>query len=264
MASLPKRPTSTLAQTSTLERRRANRAHFSTCSGLGPILQHPDGQPLVVAQLGQSLDGRIATPTGESRWINRDAALDHVHRLRAVLDGVMVGVGTVVADDPVLNVRRVKGTNPARVVIDPSGRCPSGARCLEGADGARRLVVRSVGLEVATSLPDGVEMLTVPAVDGRLDPTAVIAALVERGIQTILIEGGSWTVSEFINAGAVDRLHVLVAPMVLGSGKTGLNLLPIERLGQALRPMSTAHVLDDGDVLFDLDLRATDPRRART
>src|SRR5690606_42113729 len=78
--------------------------------------------PFVVAQLGQSLDGRVATATGESKWINRDAALDHLHRLRACVDAVVVGIGTVLADDPMLNVRRVPGLHPARVIIDPGGR----------------------------------------------------------------------------------------------------------------------------------------------
>ena len=88
---------------------------------LAPLINADPSRPFVVAQLGQSLDGRIATPTGESRWINKDEALDHVHRIRANVDAVLVGVGTVVADDPILNVRRVPGRNPARVVIDPQG-----------------------------------------------------------------------------------------------------------------------------------------------
>ncbi len=79
----------------------------TTPDPLTPILKASSDTPFVVAQLGQSLDGRIATPTGESRWINRDAALDHLHRLRAAVDAVVVGIGTVIADDPRLNVRRI-------------------------------------------------------------------------------------------------------------------------------------------------------------
>jgi diaminohydroxyphosphoribosylaminopyrimidine deaminase / 5-amino-6-(5-phosphoribosylamino)uracil reductase len=211
-------------------------------------------RPFVVAQLGQSLDGRIATPTGESRWINKDAALTHVHALRASVDAVMVGVGTVVADDPILNVRRVEGRNPARVVIDPKGRAPVNARCFDGADGARRLVVRACDAPVAP----GVEEIRLDAPDGRLDPNAVNAALFALGLRRTLLEGGAWTVSDFINARAVDRLHVLVAPVILGSGKPGLSLTPIGPLKDALRPKATVHVLADGDVLFDCDLRSTE------
>lgn len=209
------------------------------------------GRPFVVAQLGKSLDGRIATPTGESRWINRDAALDHVHRLRAAVDAVVVGIGTVVADDPLLNVRRVQGRNPARVVIDPSGRLPPGARCLID-DGARRLVVRALDGPPA---PAGVEVVRLAAKGDPMSPRAIVDALFERGLKTLLIEGGAWTVSGFIDAGAVDRLHVLVAPMILGSGKTGLALKPIARLAEARRPVTHVHLLTDGDVLFDCDLR---------
>lgn len=217
------------------------------------IVNADPSRPFVVAQLGQSLDGRIATPTGESRWINKDAALDHVHRVRASVDAVMVGVGTVVADDPLLNVRRVEGRNPARVVIDPKGRVPLDARCFDGTDGARRLIVRAGDWPV----PAGVEVIRLQAVDGRLDPNAINAALFARGLRRTLLEGGASTVSAFIDARAVDRLHVLVAPVILGSGKTGLSLTPIGPLKDALRPRTQVYVLSDGDVLFDCDFRST-------
>lgn len=218
------------------------------------IRNAPANRSFVVAQLGQSLDGRIATPTGESRWINRSAALDHVHRLRATVDAVVVGIGTVVADDPLLNVRRVEGRHPARVVIDPSGRLPLDAKCLVD-DGVRRLVIRGRN---STAVPAGVEEVLLPS-DGRaLSPSAIVQTLFDRGLKRLLIEGGAWTVSSFIDGGVVDRLHVLVAPMILGSGKTGLALKPIARLVEAWRPVTQVHVLPDGDVLFDCDLRRCD------
>ena len=219
---------------------------------LAPILDAPRSRPFVVAQLGQSLDGRIATLGGESRWINKDAALDHVHRLRASVDAVVVGVGTVVADDPWLNVRRVAGRNPARVVIDPGGRVPIGARLFND-DGARRVVVSAAPRD---DLSAGVELIRIETDQRRLAPLAIMAALQAAGLGRVLLEGGAWTVSAFIDAGAVDRLHVLVAPVILGSGKTGLTLAPIARLADAHRPATRVHVLADGDVLFDCDLRS--------
>jgi len=210
-------------------------------------------RPFVVAQLGQSLDGRIATPTGESRWINKDAALDHVHRLRAIVDAVVVGVGTVVADDPLLNVRRVPGRHPARVVIDPSGRMPASARCLN-ADGMRRVIVTASDTEIRCP---GVEIVRIArTASGALDPRQIVAALFEIGLKSLLIEGGASTVSQFMDADAIDRLHVLVAPVILGSGKTGLGLAPIARLADARRPKTRVYVLADDDVLFDCDLRS--------
>lgn len=214
----------------------------------------PMDRPFVVAQLGQSLDGRIATPTGESRWINQSSALDHVHRLRATVDGVLVGVGTVVADDPLLNVRRVTGRHPVRIVVDPNGRCPSNARVFNAADGVRRIVVRSP--EATSAVPAGVEVICLGAYGRTLAPGEIVAALFTSGIRTMLVEGGAWTVSQFIDAGVVDRLHVMVAPIILGSGKTGLALRPIARLSEAQRPRTSVHVMPDGDVLFDCDLRS--------
>lgn len=221
---------------------------------LAPLRDAKGDQPYVIAQLGQSLDGRIATPTGESRWINRGAALDHLHRLRAHVDAVIVGVGTVLGDNPELTVRRVKGTNPARVIIDPNGRTPFDARCFND-NGARRLVICE---GERTALPADVERVRVERVGALMDPSAIVRALSGLGLKKILIEGGARTVSHFIDAGAVDRLHVLVAPLILGSGVSGLNLAPIAGLSEARRPLTRVHVLDDGDVLFDCDLRLSD------
>ena len=217
---------------------------------LAALRRAPRDRPFVVAQLGQSLDGRIALPSGESRWINKDCALDHLHRLRAVVDAVVVGIGTALEDDPALNVRRVGGRNPARVVIDPRGRLRSDLKLL-AADGAERIVVTSAGMPV----PQGATRIELEPAADVFAPASIIAALHARGLSRLLIEGGAHTVSSFIDADAVDRLHVLVAPCLLGSGKAGLNLAPLARLADARRPRTHVHVLDDGDVLFDCDMR---------
>jgi len=225
---------------------------LSNSDPLGTILNADPSRPFVVAQLGQSLDGRIATLSGESRWINGTAALDHLHALRAAVDAVVVGVGTAVADDPELTVRRVSGRSPARVVIDPSGRLPATARCWADGDGVQRLVVQAGG----DTASDGVEVVQLTPINGRMPPEQIVAALFARGLRRLLIEGGASTVSAFIDAGVVDRLHVLVAPMIIGSGTTGLSLAPIARLNDARRPSTRIHILADGDVLFDCNLRS--------
>ena len=229
-----------------------DKARDVTFAPIARILSAPRARPFVVAQLGQSLDGRIAIESGESKWINGHAALVHVHRVRAAVDAVVVGVGTVAADDPLLNVRHVAGHNPARVVIDPNGRLPASARCLAGDDGCRRIVVRAV----AAPLPKGVEEVRLQSDNGRLSPAAIVDGLYQLGLRSMLIEGGAHTVSAFLATGALDRLHVLVAPVILGSGKPGLQLPPIARLSDAHRPNADIHVLEDGDVLFDCDLRS--------
>jgi riboflavin-specific deaminase-like protein len=208
---------------------------------------------VVVGQIGQSLDGRIATATGHSKYINGPAGLDHLHRLRSLVDAVVIGVGTAVADDPQLTVRRVAGPHPARVVIDPNGRLPASAR-LFAKDGVRRLLVTAEG--ATCSLASEVEVVALPAVGGRIAPPAILAALAERGLCRILIEGGADTVSGFLTAGCLDRLHVVVAPIILGAaGRASFILPPIERADLALRMPMRAHQLDD-EVLFDCDLSA--------
>jgi len=208
-------------------------------------------RPFVIAQLGQSLDGRIATLSGDSKYINGEAALDHLHRLRAHVDAVVVGVGTVLADDPLLTVRRVEGRSPARVVIDPTGRAPADAHVFAH-DGSLRVVVCSESARA----PEQAETIRLPAVEGAFCPAAIVAALGQRGFRRILIEGGARTISAFLEAGCVDRLHVLLAPLILGSGRPALALKPITTLKEALRPATCAYLLDDGDVLFDCDFRA--------
>jgi riboflavin-specific deaminase-like protein len=218
----------------------------------GPLRVGKADDLVVVGQLGQSLDGRIATTSGHSKYINGPAGLDHLHRLRALVDAVVIGVGTALADDPQLTVRRVAGPQPARVVIDPNGRLPASARVFAG-DGVRRLLITAEGTRYAP--PSGVEVLALPTADGRIAPPTILAALAERGLRRLLIEGGADTVSRFLSSGCLDRLHVMVAPIILGTGRTGFILPEIERADQAMRVLVHAHQLDD-EVLFDLDLSA--------
>lgn len=218
----------------------------------GPLRTGRVDDVIAVGQLGQSLDGRIATPTGHSHYINGPAGLDHLHRLRALVDAVVIGIGTALADDPQLTVRRVSGPHPARVVIDPSGRLPGSARLLAN-DGIRRIILTESGVQ--TTPREGVEIVRLPKSEGWIAPAVILAALADKGLRRILIEGGADTVSRFLAAGCLDRLHVVVAPIVLGSGRVGLTLPPIERANQALRLAMHVHRLDD-EVLFDCDLSA--------
>jgi diaminohydroxyphosphoribosylaminopyrimidine deaminase / 5-amino-6-(5-phosphoribosylamino)uracil reductase len=218
----------------------------------GPLRRGSVDDLVLIGQCGQSIDARIATPTGHSHFINGEAGLAHLHRLRSLVDAVVIGVGTALADDPQLTVRRVAGPNPVRVIVDPSGRLPRTARVL-AADGVRRLVVIAAG--TATSLPADVEIVPLPADGGRLPPPAIAGALAERGLRRILIEGGADTVSRFLAARCLDRLHIMVAPIILGGGRASLNLPPIERVEQAMPAPMRAHVLGS-DVLLDCDLSA--------
>lgn len=203
--------------------------------------------PTVVAQLGQTLDGRIATDDGAAQVISGPEGLSHLHRLRALVDVVVIGRRTATLDDPRLTVRHVPGRSPARAVIDPSGRCPREARLFAN-DGSRRLLLT----EEARQAPPGVEVLVVrPDQDGGLDPHALRHALREAGLPRILVEGGGVTVSRFLAAGALDRLHLCVSPMLLGSGRAGVTLPAVDGLEGALRPSGRWTSVGE-DVLFDL------------
>ena len=218
----------------------------------GPLRTGTVDDLVIVGQMGQSLDGRLATETGHSKYINGPEGLVHLHRLRALVDVIVVGVGTAIADDPQLTVRRVSGPQPARVVIDPNGRLGAGARMFAD-DGVRRLLITAQGTRVAP--PSGVEIVALPAVDGQIAPSAIAGALAGRGMRRMLIEGGANTVSRFLVAGCLDRLHVMVAPIILGGGGPGLILPPLERADQARRMPMHVHKIED-DVLFDCDLSA--------
>jgi diaminohydroxyphosphoribosylaminopyrimidine deaminase / 5-amino-6-(5-phosphoribosylamino)uracil reductase len=217
----------------------------------GPIIEGGRSATFIVGQLGQSLDGRIATQTGHSKYINGEPGLRHLHRLRALCDGVIVGVGTAVADDPMLTVRLCEGDSPARIVIDPRGRMPISAKLLRD-DGARRIIITAH--DTSVSVASDVEIIRLRrGVDGRLSPHEIKSALGDVGLRRLLLEGGSHTISGFVAAGAMDRLHMLVAPMIVGSGQAGLALPPINLIDEALRPPTMAHLVGN-EVIFDCDL----------
>lgn len=218
----------------------------------GPLRRGTVDDLVVVGQIGQSIDGRIATVTGHSKYINGPAGLNHLHRLRALVDAVLVGIGTAVADNPQLTVRRVAGPSPARIVLDPRGRLSPDAKVL-AADGIRRLVITAAGIK--PKLPDSVEFVEIPASNGEIGPVEILTALAQRGFGRILIEGGAHTVSRFVAAGCLDRLHVMVAPTMLGSGQAGITLKPIQTADQALRAPMRAHLIGN-EVLLDCDLTA--------
>jgi len=210
-----------------------------------PLTRGPD---LVIGQLGQSLDGRIATVSGNSHYITGPENIRHLHRLRALVDAVIVGAVTVALDDPELTVRKVEGENPVRVVLDPDGRLGQDRRAFSDGAAPTLVVRRAPG--------DGPpEVLTLPASGAEgFEPGAVLEALRARGLRRVLVEGGGVTVSRFLEAGVLDRLHLAVAPMLMGSGRPGITLPPIETLDQSLRAQCR-HVPLGDDLLFDLDLR---------
>lgn len=205
----------------------------------------------VVGRLAQSLDGFIATSRGESQWISGPEDIAHTHRLRAISDAVVVGAGTVRADNPQLTTRLVEGSNPVRVVLDPLGRLGSHHRVFDGT--AETLLVAGSDVDV----PDRVgaaRVMRVPRRGHALDLRQLVEALANRGLRRLFIEGGGQTVSRFLAADLLDRLHITVSPLLMGEGIKAFPVPPIPSLPEARRFQWTTHQIGC-DVLLDIDLR---------
>lgn len=201
----------------------------------------------ILAQVGQSLDGRVATCAGDARDISGGDGLAHLHRSRALMDAVIVGATTVIADDPRLSVRLVTGSDPVRVVIDFYAEL-TGEEQLFHDQGAPVIVFRTPEAE-GKPLPNA-EVVNLERCRAGFAPAAIVRVLAERDLHRLLIEGGARTIARFIEARLVDRLHVTISPLIIGSGPAGISLSPIEQLTQAYRPPTDVYSLGS-DILFD-------------
>ncbi|HUT77208.1 MAG TPA: bifunctional diaminohydroxyphosphoribosylaminopyrimidine deaminase/5-amino-6-(5-phosphoribosylamino)uracil reductase RibD [Polyangia bacterium] len=184
------------------------------------------GRPLVTLKAAITLDGRIATTEGHSRWISGEASRVRAHELRADSDAVLVGLGTVLADDPLLTVRQVSGRNPLRVVVDSRLGTPPRARLIATAAEVPVLLAHTIsGRPAVGGLCgiNGVELLECPATDhGRVDLAWLVERLAARGVLSLLVEGGATVHGAFVTAGLADRAVLFVAPRLFGSGPSWL------------------------------------------
>lgn len=218
-------------------------------------------RPFLTVSYAQTLDGRLATSTGSSRWISGPESLRFAHQLRAGHDAVMVGIETVLHDDPRLTVRLVPGRDPLRVVADSTLRTPLTAAVLSdgAAPGTILAVTDAASAARCNAARDlGATVLRMPADrDGRVDLIALLAALYDRGIRTVMVEGGARLITSLLRLRLVDRLAVCVAPKVLGAGIEAVGDLGICDLGHAvtLSEMQVtsygADVVIDGRVTYD-------------
>lgn len=206
---------------------------------------------MVLAQVGQSLDGRVATAAGDARDISGHDGLLHLHRCRALVDAVIVGVTTVKADDPRLSVRMVRGPSPIRVVIDCHGELDGGEGLFH--DGGSPVIVFQ-SLHAEGCVLSRAEVIKLRTTSCGIDPQEILEELAKRNLNRVLVEGGARTIARFIDAGLVDRLHVAVSPLIIGSGPSGITLPPIQRLSCAHRPATKVYDLGS-DILFDCQLR---------
>jgi diaminohydroxyphosphoribosylaminopyrimidine deaminase/5-amino-6-(5-phosphoribosylamino)uracil reductase len=203
----------------------------------------------VTLKLATSLDGRIATASGESRWITGPEARAEVHRLRALHQAVLVGVDTVIADDPELTVRLggYVGAQPRRIVLDSRQRIPQGSALVAGAERTPTVVITTTTPH-ARLIDAGVTVLEVAAIEGRVDPCAAVTALEGLGVRALLVEGGGQVAASFLTAGMVDALEWFRAPTVLGDeGRPAVGAFVLKDLASAprFRRISAEAVGDD-------------------
>ncbi|MGH2447916.1 MAG: RibD family protein [Chloroflexota bacterium] len=210
-------------------------------------------RPYVTVHYAQTLDGRIATNSGRARWISCAESLSYSHQLRALNDAVMVGIGTILADDPLLTVRLSEGPSPLRIVLDSALRLPLDARVVtERPD--QTIVATCEGVRperVASMRQAGVEVLAVGANHQRVALDELLPELGRKGIHTLLVEGGAGVITAMLRAGVVDRMVVCVAPKILGSGLDAVGDLQINDLADAVTFKHMDLNLMGSDIVLD-------------
>jgi GTP cyclohydrolase II len=221
---------------------------------LGEVQPPPD-RPYVVLKYAQTLDGRIATAGGDSKWISGEEERALSHALRAACDAVMVGVGTVLSDDPRLNVRMVPGASPLRVVLDSTLRTPSTALLL-GDDAPTVLLTteRATEDDRKRVRETGAGVRVLPSGPGGVDLRAALQQLRRDGVHSLLVEGGAQVITSLLGAGLVDRVVVGTAPRIIGSGKEAVGDLGVARVTEGIVLRNRAVHLTADDVVTAWDV----------
>jgi riboflavin-specific deaminase-like protein len=218
-----------------------------------PISSATSSRPLTVGHLGQSLDGFIATHSGDSQFVTGDDNIVHLHRMRALCDAVIVGAGTVAADDPQLTVRHVPGPNPLRVVFDPGRRLAPTFRVFTDQTGPTMYVCSRALVAPGETRIGHATIVGIDSDEAGGGVAEVLRLLRARGCSRVFVEGGGVTVSAFLEANLLDRLQIAIAPVIIGDGRPAIRLAPHVRLRDCRRPRYRVFRMG-GDVLFDCEL----------
>lgn len=212
---------------------------------LVPILRK--NKKLVIAQIGQSIDGRIALNNGNSHYINNPKSIIYLHCLRSISDAIIVGSNTIKKDDPLLTTRRIKGTNPKRIIIDGSLSLNNKYKIFN--DGNENIIFTKSNKNIKLNNS------TIIRLKEKNFTKNLIAQIKKLKYKNILVEGGSKTISELINNKYIDILQFMIAPILIGSGINSLNLKKISNLNKAIRPKHNFNELEN-EIIVNLFLNS--------
>ena len=210
-----------------------------------PILRR--NKKLVIAQLGQSIDGRIALNNGNSHYINNPKSIIYLHCLRSISDAIIVGSNTIKKDDPLLTTRKIKGTNPKRIIIDGSLSLNNKYKIFN--DGNENIIFTKSNKNIRLNNS------TIIRLKEKNFTKNFITQIKKLKYKNILVEGGSKTISELINNKYIDILQFMIAPILIGSGINSLNLKEISNLNKAIRPKHNFNELDN-EIIVNLFLNS--------
>ena len=210
-----------------------------------PILRK--NKKLVIAQIGQSIDGRIALNNGNSHYINNPKSIIYLHCLRSISDAIIVGSNTIKKDDPLLTTRKIKGTNPKRIIIDGSLSLNNKYKIFN--DGNENIIFTKSNKNIRLNNS------TIIRLKEKNFTKNLIMQIKKLKYKNILVEGGSKTISELINNKYIDILQFMIAPILIGSGINSLNLKEISNLNKAIRPKHNFNGLEN-EIIVNLFLNS--------
>ncbi len=210
-----------------------------------PILRK--NKKLVIAQIGQSIDGRIALNNGNSHYINNPKSIIYLHCLRSISDAIIVGSNTIKKDDPLLTTRKIKGTNPKRIIIDGSLSLNNKYKIFN--DGNENIIFTKSNKNIRLNNS------TIIRLKEKNFTKNLIKQIKKLKYKNILVEGGSKTISELINNKYIDILQFMIAPILIGSGINSLNLKEISNLNKAIRPKHNFNELEN-EIIVNLFLNS--------
>ena len=222
-----------------------NKFYQSILNILLPILRK--NKKLVIAQIGQSIDGRIALNNGNSHYINNPKSIIYLHCLRSISDAIIVGSNTIKKDDPLLTTRKIKGTNPKRIIIDGSLSLNNKYKIFN--DGNENIIFTKSNKKIRLNNS------TIIRLKEKNFTKNLIMQIKKLKYKNILVEGGSKTISELINNKYIDILQFMIAPILIGSGINSLNLKEISNLNKAIRPKHNFNELEN-EIIVNLFLNS--------